>query len=1252
MDGGDSPETPTDKDEDEALPVAESLSTIRLADAPILLLVYFHKALRAELSDLRRMAITALERASYDRELILELHRRFEFLKLVYKYHCATEDEVIFLALDVHIKNVASTYSLEHESIDALFDSVFDGLNGLLEGNEDMSQSFKEVVFHISTIRAFICEHMLKEEEQVFPLLIQEFSSKEQASLACEFLYTVPVILLEVFFPWMISFLSQDEKENVKHCLKEIVPEETSVQEVIISWLDKHSQSYFLAYGKGVQKFHESEKMRSIPILLSSKRYCGESWHQKKAYGLQTNIGHNQLDGILLWHRAIRKDLEGILDKLRQIKHSNDFSDLDSIVFQLKFFVDVLIFYSTALENFCYPVSNELTACCLSPSKEQFQVESLQQLLNSYIQNGIPMCMYVEKLFCELETFVMEISKQFAFQETQVFTVCRQNCSLEMQQKLLYKTLHMMPFGLLKSVIIWFSAHLSEDESRFILHSINHGDSLVNESFAYLLNEWFRIGFSGKTSVENFGLELQKMFKSRCSFLSEQIKEAVLYSSLQPDMHPCKGVEQWQMKSISTIKESKYLSCSSSPDSLTTKKYETFYSGATSLQPFFPQTLRTLHPSLKFSVEKCCSSSNVNGPIPIDLMFFFHKAIKKDLEYLVFGSAQLAENALLLMDFQRRFHLIQFLYQIHSDAEDEVAFPALEAKGKLQNISHSYSIDHRLEAEHFRKISHILNKMLELQVPVSITDSNIQDQRMLKYQRLCIRLNDKCKSMHKLLLEHVHREETELWPLFRDCFSIEEQEKIIKCLLGRISAEKLQDMIPWLTAALTPEEQHTVMSLWLNSTKNTMFEEWIREWWEGYDIAKVAKEPSVPSSLTADPLEVISTYLSNEVFDIGKGENCCNKVTDFPEKSNDGTDVGEGDKKRCNEVVDVVDCVDKPGEIFPESQKSRNHESLLAMSQEKLEAVIRKVSRDSSLDPQKKSYIIQNLIMRCFCSEYNTVRIIGSRWITGQQITHSKISISSNGEEIPGQYPSYCDPVKLVFGCKHYKRNCKLMAPCCNQLYTCIRCHDEVADHSLDRKCITKMMCMKCLTVQPIGPACSTVSCKKLSMARYYCRICKLFEDEREIYHCPYCNLCRLGKGLGIDYFHCMNCNACMSRAISKHICRQRCFMDNCPICHEDIFSSNAPVKGLPCGHFMHSACFQDYTRIHYTCPICSKSLGDMQVYFRMLDALLAEEKIPQEYSGRTQAILCNDCEKRGAAPFHWLYHKCPSCGSYNTRLL
>ena len=34
------------------------------------------------------------------------------------------------------------------------------------------------------------------------------------------------------------------------------------------------------------------------------------------------------------------------------------------------------------------------------------------------------------------------------------------------------------------------------------------------------------------------------------------------------------------------------------------------------------------------------------------------------------------------------------------------------------------------------------------------------------------------------------------------------------------------------------------------------------------------------------------------------------------------------------------------------------------------------------------------------------------------------------------------------------------------------------------------------------------------------------------------------------------------------------------------------------------------------------------------------------------QDILCNDCGRKGRSRFHWLYHKCGACGSYNTRVI
>lgn len=112
MDCGDSTENAADKDEDETPPLSESdtFSGVRLADAPIHLLAYFHKAQSAELVELHRLAVTALERGFHERELILELQRRFEFLKVVYKYHCAVEDEVSLIHSLTHSNSYASIF--------------------------------------------------------------------------------------------------------------------------------------------------------------------------------------------------------------------------------------------------------------------------------------------------------------------------------------------------------------------------------------------------------------------------------------------------------------------------------------------------------------------------------------------------------------------------------------------------------------------------------------------------------------------------------------------------------------------------------------------------------------------------------------------------------------------------------------------------------------------------------------------------------------------------------------------------------------------------------------------------------------------------------------------------------------------------------------------------------------------------------------------------------------------------------------
>lgn len=49
-----------------------------------------------------------------------------------------------------------------------------------------------------------------------------------------------------------------------------------------------------------------------------------------------------------------------------------------------------------------------------------------------------------------------------------------------------------------------------------------------------------------------------------------------------------------------------------------------------------------------------------------------------------------------------------------------------------------------------------------------------------------------------------------------------------------------------------------------------------------------------------------------------------------------------------------------------------------------------------------------------------------------------------------------------------------------------------------------------------------------------------------------------------------------------------------CPVCLEDM-RSNLQVRKLPCGHFFHSACIQEWTSKANRCPVCTLPVVDQQ---------------------------------------------------------
>lgn len=241
---------------------------------------------------------------------------------------------------------------------------------------------------------------------------------------------------------------------------------------------------------------------------------------------------------------------------------------------------------------------------------------------------------------------------------------------------------------------------------------------------------------------------------------------------------------------------------------------------------------------------------------------------------------------------------------------------------------------------------------------------------------------------------------------------------------------------------------------------------------------------------------------------------------------------------------------------------------------------------------------------------------------------------------------------KPDLGCVHYKRNIKMQCNTCQQWYTCRLCHDEAENHTLPRRETKHMLCMLCGTPQQASQICKTC---EVQAACYYCSVCKLWNNDpgKSIYHCDDCGICRLGEGLGKDFFHCKTCAACMSiQAESTHKCIERSTKCDCPICGEYMFTSNKPVAFMRCGHGIHESCFAEWCNTSYKCPICSKSIANMESQFRRLDRHIEEQPMPEEYRDNRAYIFCNDCNSRSVTRYHWLGLKCAICESYNTTQL
>ncbi|KAH7678821.1 RING finger and CHY zinc finger domain-containing protein 1 [Dioscorea alata] len=255
--------------------------------------------------------------------------------------------------------------------------------------------------------------------------------------------------------------------------------------------------------------------------------------------------------------------------------------------------------------------------------------------------------------------------------------------------------------------------------------------------------------------------------------------------------------------------------------------------------------------------------------------------------------------------------------------------------------------------------------------------------------------------------------------------------------------------------------------------------------------------------------------------------------------------------------------------------------------------------------------------------------------------------MANSGVEFPKDFG------KLEFGCLHYKRRCKIRAPCCGEVFTCRHCHNEATSshdrHEIQRHDIERVICVVCETEQPAVQVCSSCG---VNMGEYFCSICKFYDDDitKGQYHCDDCGICRVG---GKDkFFHCRACGSCYStQLLDNHSCVENSMKQQCPICCEYLFDSLKGTSIMNCGHTIHTDCFEELLEHNkYTCPICSRAAIDMSEQWRLLDLRVEATVMPEVFRNKKVWILCNDCNSTSEVVFHIIGHKCSRCGSYNTR--
>lgn len=424
--------------------------------------------------------------------------------------------------------------------------------------------------------------------------------------------------------------------------------------------------------------------------------------------------------------------------------------------------------------------------------------------------------------------------------------------------------------------------------------------------------------------------------------------------------------------------------------------------------------------------------------------------------------------------------------------------------------------------------------------------------------------NETMKSIHDLtsklsihLMAHLEKEEKQCMPLVVKYLSKSEIHDLVGQIMGKRSSDMISEIMTMAVQNLNEADRLEMIKYMKAAMSGTFFDKWLSMsgWMEDVksDDVEDAKKRAIDPTDDADTTNAMKrakAALLPTLPDIS--------YTKPVSESSEEQPSTEAASNNSPPLASTTNFQVRVGDIT---------------SQAELEKLIRAIATNPELSPQQKNTTIQGLrdsvwksnqrlkeegVMAAHSypsgssesgSAATSATCIPARRVTPPSIYYKKnesgkleIAWDANKPNVKANSPvplfsaselapGYHDGATgAVLGCPHYARACKLRHPVSGRLYTCRLCCEQERempskdqDEPLDRYAVQEIMCMKCNALQPAEDRCINPNCESdgKPFAKYFCKICHLYDDRsRPIFHCPYCNTCRMGLGLGIDFRH------------------------------------------------------------------------------------------------------------------------------------